>query len=273
MIGAADVLAATRWSQTGFPHDRKGLLAARRAFHPDINRDPLAGDAFAALQGLYDLPDYPTRLAAGMRVGDHRIAWTLDAGNVDLVDPALRVLHATGSERWTPAIHGGDSDTPTFDYGDGWWFLNEFEALDGRTAVWVFRRLLAAIAVTAATGFHHPSIDASHVLLHPDEHGLMLDGWWGAVPDRGTLGVLPDVRTPVRYINGAPVDENMNVAQAANLVLGRFDLDADIRAFLVDTSVHPGDARTTFEKFAGPVSKTYGASSFHPLAHPSSPCV
>jgi hypothetical protein len=51
------------------------------------------------------------------------------------------------------------------------------DGVEAQDSAWMFRRLLMALGLVHAAGCAHGSIDASHVLILPEEHGLVLWDW------------------------------------------------------------------------------------------------
>lgn len=269
MITIDDVLNARRWSDLGFDHNKVGFRQAQRMFHPDLNKDPRSNEAFMALPALFEAPDYSTRLAKGRRFEGHVIEWTLDPENRDLVDDAVSALGAIGKSIWVPEIREHRKAALSAFYGPGWWFLSEFPKLDMRTSVWVFRRLLAVVSVSAKAGVYHPSIDASHIVINPEDHGLMLDGWWGAGKLGTKLKVRPDGWAPTRFLNGEDPTPEMGTAQAAHLMLDISDVSGPIKEFFQFQATHPASPLDAFDGFEVPVHLTYGEKKFHVLERPA----
>lgn len=57
------------------------------------------------------------------------------------------------------------------------------DGLDPRDAAWMWRRLLAAICDAHSREFAHCAIMPEHVLIHPEDHGLVLVDWCYAVEE------------------------------------------------------------------------------------------
>ncbi|MDT3439838.1 hypothetical protein [Pseudofrankia sp. BMG5.37] len=56
--------------------------------------------------------------------------------------------------------------------------------VDPRDAVWMWRRLLVAIGYAHRAGVAHGAVLPDHVLIHPEQHGLVLVDWcYSAIPD------------------------------------------------------------------------------------------
>lgn len=280
VLTPAAVLAATRWAELGVPRTPAGLRALRRALHPDLCTDPLAGAAFAHVTALYDGPDVALRLATARRDGPGRLVWTPVPGFEDLLDVAdrahgdlARTRHPRFFTRMAPAP--GASHTRLVTYDDGgtarWWFLADVGRLDSRTAVWVAKRLAAAIEQAAEVGWVHGDIHAGTVVLCPEEHGLRLDGWWSAVRLGDRLAVAPRAPTPPRWLGGARVDPCLAVAQAAATVLEVADVDAPLADVLRRHATGPGLPSALVRDVDGAARSLYGAPAWHPLPEPPSP--
>ena len=54
------------------------------------------------------------------------------------------------------------------------------EGLDPRHAVWIWRRMLAALGFAHRQGWAHGDIRPEHALVHPQDHGVRLIGWASA---------------------------------------------------------------------------------------------
>src|SRR5690606_6533500 len=77
-----------------------------------------------------------------------------------------------------------------------------------RDAAWMWRRLLVGIGFAHRTGVLHGAVLPDHVMIHPEDHGLVLVGWCHSVtaPD-GHDGAWPSGRVPAmvdRYADMYP---------------------------------------------------------------------
>ena len=62
------VLSALNWdplARLGLPHDKKGLLRAKRMLHPDVSKHKQATEAYMMLDSLFNAPDIDLRIAQG----------------------------------------------------------------------------------------------------------------------------------------------------------------------------------------------------------------
>src|SRR6185369_10951168 len=61
--------------------------------------------------------------------------------------------------------------------------LKRPHGLDPRDAAWMWRRLLVAIGLAHRAGVVHGAIVPQHVLIEPDEHGVVLIDWCYSASD------------------------------------------------------------------------------------------
>ncbi|NUU26323.1 MAG: molecular chaperone DnaJ, partial [Streptomycetaceae bacterium] len=63
------------------------------------------------------------------------------------------------------------------------------DGLDARDVVWMWRRLLVALGYAHRAGVVHGAVVPDHVLIHPQDHGLVLVDWcYATFLERGTDG-------------------------------------------------------------------------------------
>lgn len=274
MVDLEVVLEAKTWKQLGVPKQKDELRKLQVALHPDRCKDPRANDAFINLMALYDGPDYDLRVASGVSAGNHKIIWTPKKGFEDRLSPARAALTRLADldpkfAMFFPKNEGVNLDKLTISYGEGWWYLSDYDfTFDSRTIVWVAKRLAAAINQANKKGFAHCNISLSTVLIKPSEHGLMLDGWWGAVSHGKRLILKPDTKTPPKYLGGAVSDDKIDVAQAASMLLSVGKSDKMVAEVLQKHSTNPGNAVKFFEDVDNAARKLYGKPTWHPLEVP-----
>lgn len=51
------------------------------------------------------------------------------------------------------------------------------EGLDPRHAVWIWRRVLGVLALVHDSGWVHGDLAPEHLLVHPQDHGILIIGW------------------------------------------------------------------------------------------------
>lgn len=274
-------LQAGRWEDLGLPRTKQALRSARLALHPDVNPAPGASDAFARLEILFAAPEFKLRVAHGFRGRDTGINWTAESGFTDLLDVALRAhrdledaKHRRFFPRVTPATSRADYSMYTR-YGiagkERWWFLNEFPDLDGRTVVWVAKRLAAALVQAQEAGWVHGDVNPATVAIQPAEHGLQLDGWWYGVKHNERVTVRPtSPHTPPRYLSGSPADIRLSVAQGAGMLKDKLRAGEPeaLKSMLAENTIRPGMPDRFFANVESVAKRVYGGPSWHPLAEP-----
>jgi hypothetical protein len=62
--------------------------------------------------------------------------------------------------------------------------------VDGRSAVWMWRRLLVALGAASRQGLVHGCITPEHVMIHPAKHGLGLIDWCYSVEAGAKLAAI-----------------------------------------------------------------------------------
>jgi hypothetical protein len=126
--------------------------------------------------------------------------------------------------------------------------------IDGRAAVWMWRRVLALLAWTHATGFAHGAVVPEHVLVHPRDHAAVLVGW-SKCAARATASEAADIAMSARAI--------LHTVDRAGLPeeLGRL-LD-DVATGALDL-----DARALADRVLDRATAAFGPPTFHPFTMP-----
>ncbi len=146
--------------------------------------------------------------------------------------------------------------------------------LDGRDYAWMHRRLLRAIAGAHRIGLVHGAIVAENVLVHPEQHGIVLAGWTFAV----TAGERPlatdkTIGYPPEVHDRRPVTPATDVHMAHTLML---DLLADhetaqrrfARGCTQDAPHRRPDAVDLLTEYDDLLEDLYGERTFRPFALP-----
>jgi hypothetical protein len=129
------------------------------------------------------------------------------------------------------------------------------DGVDGRTAVWMWRRILELLAWLHASDVAHGAVLPEHVLVHPRDHGAVLVGWSRAAV--GDAKLHPnDVAMSARAV--------FQIADGASLPRG-------VRDLLVRTGEAPGKtggARELASTVLAAATAAYGPPAFHPFNMP-----
>ncbi|QFZ21372.1 protein kinase family protein [Saccharothrix syringae] len=147
--------------------------------------------------------------------------------------------------------------------------------LDGRDWAWMHRRLLRAIAGAHRAGLVHGAIVAENVLVHPEQHGVVLAGWSFAVED----GQLPQATSkaiayPPEVHGGRPVTAATDVHMAHALMLEVLaDDETRQRTFArwctQDDPERRPDAVDLLTEYDDLIEDLYGERTFRPFALPT----
>jgi len=156
------------------------------------------------------------------------------------------------------------------------------DGIDPRDAAWMWRRLLAAAGAAAEAGVVHGAIVPEHVLIHPEEHGLVLIDWCYSVtagaPGRhvpalvpGRTGFYPP-EVPDRRPAAAATDVFMAARCMEHITGGR--LPKPLRAFargctLPSPARRPADGFAALSDLDDLLERRYGPRRFRPFSTPA----
>lgn len=126
------------------------------------------------------------------------------------------------------------------------------DGVDGRHAVWLWRRLLEVLGFVHRSGRAHGAVLPGHVLVHAKDHGARLVGWSRSTPldDEAVARDLARAARTVRWT-------------AAR------DLPGNLAALLDDVAGRGHeDAWALSERVAAEARTAYGPPRFHPFTMP-----
>jgi len=66
------------------------------------------------------------------------------------------------------------------------------DGLDAQDSAWMFRRLMMALGLVHGAGYTHNNISLSHVLVLPEQHGLVLCDWTNATDWEQSFRATPE---------------------------------------------------------------------------------
>ncbi|XVS67983.1 adenylate cyclase [Actinosynnema sp. CA-299493] len=147
--------------------------------------------------------------------------------------------------------------------------------LDGRDYAWMHRRLLRAIAGAHRTGLVHGAIVAENVLVHPEQHGVVLAGWTFAVSaGERPLATDKTIPYPPEVHDGRPVTPATDVHQAHALMLDLLAEDETAqrgfaRGCTQDEPNRRPDAVDLLTEYDDLLQDLYGERTFRPFALPA----
>ncbi|MBB5802254.1 hypothetical protein F4560_002022 [Saccharothrix ecbatanensis] len=146
--------------------------------------------------------------------------------------------------------------------------------LDGRDYAWMHRRLLRAIAGAHQIGLVHGAITPANVLVHPEQHGIVLAGWtFGVTAGERLLATDKTIAYPPEVHDGRPVTTATDVHMAHMLML---DLLADnetrqrtfARWCTQDNPDRRPDTADLLTEYDDLLEELYGERTFRPFALP-----
>jgi hypothetical protein len=285
-----------------------------RALHPDVATGADATAAFIRLARLWqDRRGTVIRTKLGeYRLTDRRyegdVADLYDVGdgaflklprspvNNDLMEreaSALRTLAEFGDPRFLPYVprlvesfrhrdpdSGADRWINVIGTVPGLRSLAEVGAaypggVDARDVAWMWRRLLVALGFAHRAGLVHGAVLPTHVLIEPDEHGVVLVDWCYSVPPGERITALvPDFadRYPVevhkRRLPGPGTDIFMATRCMTDLMGPK--APGPLRSFaagcaLSTLDARPDDAWRLLDELDGVLARLYGPRRFRPF--------
>lgn len=146
------------------------------------------------------------------------------------------------------------------------------EGIPARDVAWIFRRLLVAIGNANDIGVIHSGINLNSVLIHPEQHGLVLQDWYYAVEEGQSLVAVPNsFKTfyPEYVLKKQPVHKELDIYLAAKTMeaLLREDAPRPLRAFFKGCQLKsvPAARHLLFE-FDELIENMWGPKKFHVFA-------
>ena len=115
--------------------------------------------------------------------------------NKDTYDEAQPYLPLPLESFQMRAAGSGRRRANAYRHRSGFYTLREIlrffpDGLGGRHTAWVFRRLAMALGFAHVNGVVHGAVTPDHILILPEEHGLMLVDWKASVEPGGTISVV-----------------------------------------------------------------------------------
>jgi hypothetical protein len=167
---------------------------------------------------------------------------------------------------------------------DGFYNLREVReaypgGVEARSVAWMWRRLLVAVGAAKQAGVVHGCITPDHVLILPEQHGLVLVDWCYGVETGGTISAIsPTWRSayPREVLAKAAVDGGVDVAMAAWTCLWLMGERApkQLVAFgqgcmMKSPGMRPKDGWEVLSEFNELLERLWGKRKFVPFAMPA----
>jgi hypothetical protein len=279
--------------------------------HPDAvspSRRATANEAFAKLSALYKAraaaadPVFQGRrrtyrmgkvfakgdIAELYVDGDAVIKVPRGPGDNDLMETeadALRKLWADGDPRFRPYaprliesfVHEDDQRRRrrinVLEHQRGMISLAEISGeRDPRDVAWMWRRLLTAIGWAHRAGVIHGAILPEHVLIHPEQHGLVLVDWCYSGHRPAAIVKARQASYPPEVLHdhtaGPATDIYMATVLMTRLIGSR--IPASLRRFAAGCTydaprMRPQDAWVLLGEFDDLIHQLYGPRKFRPF--------
>jgi len=158
------------------------------------------------------------------------------------------------------------------------------DGLDARHLGWLFKRMLVVLGLAHRCGLVHGAILPPHLLLHPEDHSLMLVDWIGAVRIGERISFIPEAyadwypREVLAKQPATPATDLYLAAKCLTYAAGGDPLNGHWPASVplemqqfVDTCFYPAphkrpqDAWQLHDEFDALLCRLFGPPQYHPL--------
>lgn len=145
------------------------------------------------------------------------------------------------------------------------------DGIDGRDIAWIFKRMLVAVGNAHDIGIVHGAPTLAAFLIHPEQHGLILDRWEYSVDKGQKLVSLPLEKKdiyPDYIFNSQPVDHSLDINILADTITSLMSVDSPIqfKAFLKACKLQKTlTAAQLLREFNDLLFRLYGEPKFHPF--------
>ena len=162
-------------------------------------------------------------------------------------------------------------------YVSGWYPLTDAASaqprgggLQPRDAAWIYRRVLTALGAAHSVNLIHGAPTGDHILIHPEQHGLMLIDWTASTDTGGKVPYLNakwNANYPQGVLRGQPVTPGHDLYIASSVML-RLTPTANhpLRRFWHGASLNggqPQDAWSLLAEFDDLLLRMWGQPKFH----------
>lgn len=157
---------------------------------------------------------------------------------------------------------------------DGFYTLTEVMnayplGIEGRDVAWMWRRILVALGFAHEVGIVHGAVTPDHVMIHPEEHGLVLVGWGSSV----NVGeVIEDADGNPVVLNTTPLTD---IRAACTVMLDTLGAapPAEMKAFAKGCHFTDRTAWLLKEDYDQILERLYGRRKFRPFHMPGPPAL
>jgi serine/threonine protein kinase len=150
--------------------------------------------------------------------------------------------------------------------------------LDARDVAWMWRRLLTGLGWAHRAGLVHGAVLPEHVLIQPEEHGVVLVDWcYSVTPGTPVPAIVSRYRAtyPPEVLAKQPATAAIDIYQAGGLMLALIEEPpAALRRFVAGCRyaaprMRPQDAWQLLAEFDELLEKLYGPRKFRHFTVPA----
>lgn len=190
------------------------------------------------------------------------------------VNPRFKAFYPELLESFRFSIDGQVRNFISYEMPDGFYSLRQVmedypEGIHGRDIAWIFKRILIGLGNAHELGIIHGAINPDSILIHPEQHGLIIRDWQYAVEDGEALSAIPMTNKalyPQYVFDKEEAHKELDFYLAANTMelLYRDDMPKGLRAFFNGCKLSKMPfADDLLGEFDFILEKVYGEKSFH----------
>jgi hypothetical protein len=152
------------------------------------------------------------------------------------------------------------------------------DGVDPRDLAWMWRRAFIALSIAHDVDIVHGAVVPEHILIHPEQHGLILCGWGASVERSGVIKLLngPKQFYPPEVLNKERTSRSTDIYMLSKSMEHLLPLNAprQFHAFIRGCTferpaVRPKDAISLLHEFDNMIERLYGPRTFRPFSVPS----
>lgn len=197
------------------------------------------------------------------------------------VPDEYRIYHPelVDSFRHRDAARNVDRSAVVINRLDGFYTLQEIVqaypgGVDPRDMAWMFRRLLVAAGTAHDAGLVHGAVTPNNVMIHPEQHGLVLVGWTCSVEVEQSLrAISPGYRDyySAAALEKKPVTGSLDISMAASSMQHILPVNTprQFHGFFRGCKISSTPpARELLVEFDELLERMYGRRTFRPFSMP-----
>jgi hypothetical protein len=264
------------WSAYNGKVEKEGVIKTKKREYV-LGEKLYDYDGFVIYQTTYDAGNKNCILTFSKSVKKNELVdnYKQKLNNINKdVNPDFAAFYPVLLESFRFSINGEVRNIITYEQPEGFYSLAQVledypEGINGRDIAWIFKRVLAALGNAHEIGIIHGAVNLNSILIHPEQHGLILTNWQYAVEDGKVLKFIPPTAKALypQYVfdkKEAHKELDFYLAAETMELLFRDDMPKTLRAFFKGCKLASmPDAPHLLAEFDDVLKKTYGAPKFH----------